>query len=92
MSQMRCLNKWPRKVKFKRIETLTQVHAIMPGVEVVTWNTQKRAIAAKITRPLLHVVQPDDEWSRMRRASIAADSWLVGEQAPESEWWDWWEE
>jgi len=85
---MRCANKWPHKVKFHRIETL--LLKTVNGDSVVTWNTEKRAIAAKITRPLPRVGQPD-EWSRMRRASIAADSWLVGEKASESEWWDWWE-
>lgn len=85
---MRALTKTFKKVKFHRIETLP-LYTIKPGVEVVTWNTEKRIIAAKATTPLPRVMTPD-EWSRMRRASFAADSWLVQEPSS-SEWWDWWE-
>ncbi len=88
---MRCANKWPRLLYFQRADNTLPVFRTVKGDSIITWSTAKHAIAAKITRPLLHVVQPDDEWSRMRRASFAADSWLVGEQAPESEWWDWWD-
>ncbi len=79
---MRAVRRNFHKVKFHRIETLPlkTIYGDVP----ITWNTQKHAIAAKITRPLLHVVQPD-EWSRMRRASFAADSWLVDERSETEE-------
>ncbi len=83
---MRAVNRFP----FHKVEFVPSLLTPITG-QIIRWNAHQSSIAAKITRPLLHVVQPDDEWSRMRRASIAADSWLVGEQAPESEWWDWWD-
>lgn len=84
---MRCANKWPHKVKFHRLETLP-LYTIRPGVEVVTWNTEKRTIAAKKTTPLPIVITPD-EWSRMRRAALTAESWLVdeSEQTEEVDAW-----
>ncbi len=74
---------------FHKVEFVPSMQTCITG-QIIRWNAHHESIAAKITRPLLHVVQPD-EWSSMRRASIAADSWLVGEQAPESEYWDWWD-
>ncbi len=74
---------------FHKVEFVPSLLTPITG-QIIRWNAHQSSIAAKLTRPLLHVVQPD-EWSRIRRASIAADSWLVGEQAPESEWWDWWD-
>ncbi len=82
---MRAVNRFP----FHKVEFVPSLLTPITG-QIIRWNAHQSSIAAKITRPLLHVVQPD-EWSSMRRASFAADSWLVGEQASESEWWDWWE-
>ena len=87
---MRCAQKWPRLVYFRRTDNTLPIFRTISGEEIVTWSTAKHAIAGHATTPLPVLGMPD-EWSRMRRASIAEDSWLVGEQASESEWWDWWE-
>ncbi len=75
---------------FHKVEFVPSMQTSITG-QIIRWNAHHESIAAKITRPLLHVVQPDDEWSRMRRASIAEDSWLVGEKSEASEYWDWWD-
>ncbi len=82
---MRAVNRFP----FAKVEFVPSMQTSITG-QIVRWNAHQSSIAAKLTRPLLHIVQPDDEWSRMRRASIAADSWLVGEKSEASEYWDWW--
>ena len=74
---------------FHKVEFVPSMQTSITG-QIVRWNAHQSSIAAKITTPLLHIVQPD-EWSRIRRASIAEDSWLVGETVPESDYWDWWE-
>jgi len=51
----------------------------MPGVEVVTWNTAKHTIAAKLTMPLPILVMPD-VWSQLARRDIPVDDWLVDER------------
>lgn len=75
---MRVVNRNFHKVYFIKADDTPLLFRTVKGDSIVTWNTQKRAIAAKITTPLPIIVTPD-EWSQMRRASIEADSWLVGE-------------
>ncbi len=86
---MRCAQKWPRLVYFQRADNTLPVFRTVSGEEIVTWSTAKHAIAGRATTPLLHIVQPDDEWSRMRRASFDADSWLTDEREETSEYWTW---
>ncbi len=71
---------------FHKVEFVPSMQTSITG-QIVRWNAHQSSIAAKITRPLLHIVQPDDEWSRMRRASIEADSWLTDEREETSEYW-----
>ncbi len=73
---------------FHKVEFVPSMQTPITG-QIIRWNAHQSSIAAKITRPLLHVVQPDDEWSRMRRASIEADSWLTDEREETSEYWTW---
>ena len=73
---------------FHKVEFVPSMQTPITG-QIVRWNAHQSSIAAKITRPLLHVVQPDDEWSRMRRASIAEDSWLTDEREEMHEYWTW---
>jgi len=72
---------------FHKVEFVPSLLTPITG-QIIRWNAHHESIAAKITRPLLHVVQPD-EWSRMRRASIKADSWLTDEREETSEYWAW---
>ncbi len=53
--------------------------SILPGIERVTWNTEKRAIAAGVTRPLQVTLVPD-VWSQLARRDIPVDDWLVDER------------
>ena len=85
---MRCAQKWPRLVYFRRADNTLPVFRTVSGEEIVTWSTAKHAIAAKLTTPLPILVTPD-EWSSMRRASIEADSWLTDEREETSEYWTW---
>ncbi len=85
---MRCAQKWPHLVYFRRADDTQPVFRTIQNDAIVTWNTEKRNVAAKLTTPLPVTVTPD-EWSQMRRASIEADSWLTDEREETSEYWTW---
>src|SRR6266487_172070 len=77
---MRAVQRFPfRKVYFRRTDDTHYIHSILPGIERVTWNTEKRAIAAGVTRPLQVVLVPD-VWSEIARRDIPVDDWLVDER------------
>jgi hypothetical protein len=78
---MRAIRRDFSKVEFVRVTTTIY------GDHITRWNAHQAAISAKATIPLPIIITPD-EWSRMRRASIAADTWLVGEQVTDE--WEWW--
>ncbi len=67
---MRAVQRFPfRKVYFRRTDDTHYIHSILPGIERVTWNTEKRAIASGVTRPLQVVLVPD-VWSQLARRDI----------------------
>ena len=77
---MRAVQRFPfRKVYFRRTDDTHYIHSILPGIERVTWNTEKRAIASGVTRPLQVVLVPD-VWSQLARRDIPVDDWLVDER------------
>jgi len=78
---MRAVQRFPfRKVYFRTTDdTRHDIHEIAPGLELVFWNTEKRAIAAGVTRPLQVTLVPD-VWSQLARRDIPVDDWLVDER------------
>jgi hypothetical protein len=76
---MRCINRNLHRVGFHRIETkpLKTIYGDIP----VTWNSEKRAVAAKITRPLRVLSQPR-KWAQLAHEDkpedwITEESWLI---------------
>lgn len=81
---LRCANKFPRTIIFRRIETLPlkTVHGDMP----ITWNTAKRTIAARITRPLEYIMTPR-RWAILAHNESPEDGWLASQsEATEACW------
>jgi len=73
---MRTINKSLKKVYFRTMDdTRHGIHDIIPGVERVFWNTEKRSIAAKITRPLLFAITPR-KWAQLAHEDRPEDAWL----------------
>jgi len=67
---MRALRRNFSKVFFLRADDTPYVHSIAPGVERITRNTDKQAVIAQPTTPLL--VTPA-MWSEMAHRSLGED-------------------